>query len=100
MSNIKVNPSELNDLGNKLKLLSNDYDEKIDMIEKTFREIDSFILWDGSDEKSYIAKIESRYILSLKKIGVELKDYSDFLIKTSKAYEIIENYFNEKEVEI
>lgn len=100
MTKINVIPLNLKDLGNKLKVLSENYDEKMLEIDKVFKEIDSLLLWSGEDEDSYMSKISERYMETLKKIGVELADYSDYLIKTSNAYSTIEEYFNEREVEI
>lgn len=100
MTKISVTPSDLRDLGKKLKALSSEYDEKITDIDKAIKEINSLLLWDGEDEESYMLKIEERYMDALKKIGVELSDYGDFLIKTSSAYDTIEAYYMEKELEI
>lgn len=100
MTNINVTPVNLKDLGNKLKILSSNYDEKIVEIDKVFKEIETLLLWSGEDEDSYMSKIDERYITTLKKIGIELNDYSDYLIKTSNAYNAIEEYFNEREIEI
>lgn len=100
MARINVMPQDLKDLGNKLIKLSSDYDDTIIEIDKVFKEIDSLLLWDGEDEESYIDKIDERYMETLKKIGIELYDYGDFLVKTSDGYASLENYFKEREVEV
>jgi len=96
----KVNKLDLNKLGTDINKLADNYVETIKSIEVTIKEIDTLLLWDGIDEKSYMERIDEKYIPTLKKIETELYDYADYLVKTSEAYVSVESYLGNKEIDI
>ena len=95
---IKVNCSNLKSYGKKIKDKSSDFEKKIKKFEQIIDSINT--AWDGSDALKYINVMKEKYIQTLNDTKSLLDDYGDYLSGASDSYEVLDEVFASKNIDV
>lgn len=85
----------------KADLIISDLEEFGNQISKLLAVIENInSAWDGDDALSYINILKERYIVNLNEFLKVMNDYSDYLKNVPGAYELLDEIFSSKVIDV
>lgn len=95
---IFINGSAVSKSGNKIIQFSENIDIDINNILDLLDKINT--AWKGQDATAYINAMKDKYVKGLMELSSCIKDYGTYLIKVPAAYEMLDNTFASKNINI
>ncbi len=95
---IFINKNDLKKKGEEILSYINTFSNDIHKLENVIDNIN--IAWQGADQLKYVNALKNNYINELSELANILKKYAEYLINVSQAYDLLDEIFSNKNIEI
>lgn len=94
----EINKDVIVKKGNELLEYSQDFGE---YIKQFLNIIDSInYVWEGADSLKYINVMKERFVPGLEKMNSVIKEYGDYLKKVPEVYDLIDEIYSSKNIDV
>ena len=95
---VVVDAIEIRKKATLLKSYSDSLEDEIVKIKNIVNNISAS--WSGDDAVKYVDVLQEKYILGLNELKQIIDDYAVYLNNIPEAYEILDNVFSDKHIEV
>lgn len=96
--NISIKKSTITSYGKQMCDISSDFLSNVNRLENVIEGINN--AWDGADALKYINTLRENYISRLNKVADDINKYGEYLINTSGAYDLLDEIFSNKNIDV
>lgn len=96
--NISIKKSSISSYGKQICDISSDFSSDINKLENVIEGINN--AWQGADALKYVNKLRENYINNLNEIASDINKYGEYLVNTSGAYDLLDEIFANKNINV
>lgn len=96
--NVVVNKDFVIKSGNDIIQYAESFDSYIKRFVSIIESINT--VWEGNDSLKYINTMKEKYVVGLEELNQFIKDYGQYLKNIPNAYEILDEVFSSKNIDV
>lgn len=96
--NINIKKSSVTNSGKQICDAALDFSSDIKKLENIINNIN--VAWDGVEALKYVNLLKENYIVKLNELADDLQKYGEYLINVSKVYDLLDETFASKNINV